>query len=74
MKKLKDKMYKGMAVATMAALPAIAMAEDSPLVTAAKAELTGAKGAVSSIGEIVIGVAATLVVVGLIIKSMRKGG
>lgn len=74
MKNIKNKMYKVMAVATMAALPAVALAEDNPLVTAATTELTGAKGAVNSIGAIVIGVAATLVMVGLIIKSMRKGG
>ena len=51
-----------------------AMAEDSALITAAKAELSGAKEGVSSIGAVVIGVAAAMVVVGLIIKAVRKGG
>ena len=51
-----------------------AWAEDNALVTAAKAELAGAKDAVNSIGAVVIGIAASMVVVGLIIKAVRKGG
>lgn len=65
---------KAALAATAVALPAMAMANDNALVTAATGELATAKGAVTSIGGVVIGVVATLVVVGLIIKAMRKGG
>ncbi|MGN7062009.1 major capsid protein, partial [Neisseria sp. P0001.S006] len=49
-------------------------AEDNGLVTAAKTELASAKDGVTAIGAVVIGVAAAMVVVGLIIKAVRKGG
>ena len=61
-------------VSSVALMSLPAMAEDSALVTAAKAELASAKDGVSSIGAVVIGVAAAMVVVGLIIKAVRKGG
>jgi putative uncharacterized protein (fragment) len=61
-------------VSSVALMSLPALAEDSALVTAAKAELASAKDGVSSIGAVVIGVAAAMVVVGLIIKAVRKGG
>ena len=71
---LKNKAKYALATVAVAAMSAPAMAEDSALVTAAKAELVGAKDAVNSIGAVVIGIAASMVVVGLIIKAVRKGG
>lgn len=56
MKKLKDKMYKGMAVATMAAMPAIALADESNLMEIVKTEISGLKTAVLAIGALVIGI------------------
>jgi putative uncharacterized protein (fragment) len=71
---LKQKLKYAVAGASVAIMSLPAMAEDSALVTAAKAELAGAKDAVNSIGAVVIGIAASMVVVGLIIKAVRKGG
>lgn len=71
---IKTKFQQAAAFVTVSALPVLAFAEDSALVTAAKAELASAKDGVSSIGAVVIGVAAAMVVVGLIIKAVRKGG
>ena len=71
---LKQKLQYAVAGASVAIMSLPAMAEDSALVTAAKAELAGAKDAVNSIGAVVIGIAASMVVVGLIIKAVRKGG
>ena len=71
---LKQKLQYAVASASVALMSLPAMAEDSALVTAAKAELASAKDGVSSIGAVVIGVAAAMVVVGLIIKAVRKGG
>lgn len=71
---LKQKLKYAVAGASVAFMSLPAMAEDSALVTAAKAELAGAKDAVNSIGAVVIGIAASMVVVGLIIKAVRKGG
>lgn len=71
---LKQKLQYAVAGASVAIMSLPAMAEDSALVTAAKAELVSAKDGVSSIGAVVIGVAAAMVVVGLIIKAVRKGG
>lgn len=65
---------KAALAATAVALPVVAMANDNGLVTAATGELATAKGGVTSIGGVVLGVVATLVVLGLIIKAMRKGG
>lgn len=61
-------------VSSVALMSLPAMAEDNGLVTAAKTELASAKDGVTSIGAVVIGVAAAMVVVGLIIKAVRKGG
>lgn len=71
---LKQKLQYAVAGASVALMSLPAMAEDIALVTAAKAELASAKDGVSSIGAVVIGVAAAMVVVGLIIKAVRKGG
>ena len=71
---LKQKLKYAVAGVSVAVMSLPAMAEDSALVTAAKAELAGAKDAVNSIGAVVIGIAASMVVVGLIIKAVRKGG
>lgn len=71
---LKQKLQYAVAGASVVLMSLPAMAEDSALVTAAKAELVSAKDGVSSIGAVVIGVAAAMVVVGLIIKAVRKGG
>ncbi|EGY62469.1 hypothetical protein [Neisseria sp. GT4A_CT1] len=71
---LKQKLQYAVAGASVAIMSLPAMAEDIALVTAAKAELASAKDGVSSIGAVVIGVAAAMVVVGLIIKAVRKGG
>ena len=71
---LKQKLQYAVAGASVAIMSLPAMAEDSALITAAKAEVSGAKEGVSSIGAVVIGVAAAMVVVGLIIKAVRKGG
>lgn len=71
---LKQKLQYAVAGASVAVMSLPAMAEDSTLVTAAKTELASAKDGVSSIGAVVIGVAAAMVVVGLIIKAVRKGG
>ncbi|MDO5070549.1 MAG: hypothetical protein Q4D78_10255 [Neisseria zoodegmatis] len=56
MKNLKDKMYKGMAVATMAAMPAIALADESNLMEIVKTEIGGLKAAVLAIGGVVVGI------------------
>ncbi|MDO5069960.1 MAG: hypothetical protein Q4D78_07150 [Neisseria zoodegmatis] len=56
MKKLKDKMYKGMAVVTVAAMPAIALADESNLMEIVKTEISGLKTAVLAIGALVIGI------------------
>ena len=71
---LKQKLQYAVAGVSVAMMSLPAMAEDSALVTAAKVELASAKDGVSSIGAVVIGVAAAMVVVGLIIKAVRKGG
>ena len=71
---LKQKLQYAVAGASVAIMSLPAMAEDSALITAAKSELASAKDGVSSIGAVVIGVAAAMVVVGLIIKAVRKGG
>lgn len=71
---LKQKLQYAVAGASVVIMSLPAMAEDIALVTAAKAELASAKDGVSSIGAVVIGVAAAMVVVGLIIKAVRKGG
>lgn len=71
---LKQKLQYAVAGVSVAIMSLPAMAEDNALVTAAKAELASAKDGVSSIGAVVIGVAAAMVVVGLIIKAVRKGG
>lgn len=65
-KKLKH-VAAGSAVALMS-LPVLA----DDLATTATTELAGAKDAVNSVGAVVIGVAAAIVMVGLIIKVMRK--
>lgn len=56
MKNLKDKMYKGMAVATMAAMPALAMAEENSLLSAIKTEIAGMKSEVLALGSVIIGI------------------
>lgn len=74
MKNFKQKLKYGAAGVSVALMSLPAMAEDSALVTAAKTELAGAKDGVNSIGAVVIGVVAAMVVIGLIIKAVRKGG
>lgn len=71
---LKNKAKYALATVAVAAMSAPALAEDNGLVNAAKTELASAKDGVTSIGAVVIGVAAAMVVVGLIIKAVRKGG
>ncbi len=56
MKNLKDKMYKGMAVVTMAAMPAIALAEDINLLDITKTEISGLKAGVLAIGAVAVGI------------------
>ncbi|QNT58184.1 hypothetical protein [Neisseria musculi] len=56
MKNLKDKMYKAMAVATMTAMPAVALADDADLLGAVKTETGGLKAGVLSIGAVVVGI------------------
>ena len=56
MKNLKDKMYKGLAVATMAALPAIALAEDANLMQSATTEIGALKTGIIGFGVVVIGI------------------
>lgn len=56
MKNLKDKMYKGMAVVTMAVMPAIALAEDVNLLDTIKTEISGLKAGVLAIGVVVVGI------------------
>lgn len=70
---IKNKLQHAAAFVAVSAMPVLAFAEDNALVNAAKTELEGAKGAVSSVGAIVIGIAASIVVVGLILKVSRKG-
>lgn len=72
MKNLKDKMYKGMAVATMAALPAIAFAEDTGIADAAKTELGTLKTAIIAIGAVVIGLAVAAVSIGVVKRAINK--
>lgn len=71
---MKNKAKYALATVAVAAMSAPALAEDNGLVNAAKTELASAKDGVTSIGAVVIGVAAAMVVVGLIIKAVRKGG
>ena len=71
---LKQKLQYAVAGASVAIMSLPAMAEDSAMVTAAKAELAIEKDGGASICAVVIGVAAAMVVVGLIIKAVRKGG
>ncbi|WP_373700678.1 hypothetical protein [Neisseria dentiae] len=63
MKKLKDKMYKGMAVATMAVLPAVAMAEDSSLLGTIKTEISGYKVELLALGSIILGISIAFAVI-----------
>ncbi|QNT57968.1 hypothetical protein [Neisseria musculi] len=56
MKNLKDKMYKGLAVATMAAMPAVALADDANLLETIKTEISGLKAGVLAIGAVVVGI------------------
>ena len=72
MKNLKDKMYKGMAVATMAALPAIAFANDAGIADAAKTELGSLKTAIIAIGAVVIGLAVAAVSIGVVKRAINK--
>lgn len=60
--------------AAAAALPVLAMANENALVQAATTELNTGKAAVAAIGPVVIGIAVSVVVVGLIIKLARRGG
>ncbi|WP_373795831.1 major capsid protein [Neisseria dentiae] len=65
---------KAALAATAAAMPVLAMANENAMVTAATTELNNGKAAVAAIGPIVIGIAVSVVVVGLVIKLARRGG
>lgn len=61
--KMKSKYYRGLAVATMAAMPVMAFAEENSLLTQVKTELGGLKAGVLEIGAIVVGVAIAFAII-----------
>jgi identified by metaGeneAnnotator len=75
--KLKTKYYRGLAVATMAAMPVIALADDTnanAALDAAKAELASLKTGIAGIGGVVIGIVVAIVAIGIMKQGIRKAG
>ena len=75
--KLKTKYYRGLAVATVAAMPVIALADDgnaNAALDAAKAELASLKTGIAGIGGIVIGIAVSIVAIGIMRQAIKKSG
>lgn len=61
--KLKSKYYRGLAVATVAAMPVMAFAEENSLLTQVKTELGGLKAGVLEIGAIVVGISIAFAII-----------
>lgn len=75
--KLKTKYYRGLAVATMAAMPVMALAEEAganAALDAAKAELASLKTGIAGIGGVVIGIVVAIVAIGIMKQGIRKAG
>lgn len=73
--KLKSKYYRGLAVATMAAMPVMAFAEENnAALDAAKAELASLKTGIAGIGGVVIGIVVAIVAIGIMKQGIRKAG
>ena len=75
--KLKGKYYRGLAVATVAAMPVMALADDSTAnaaLDAAKAELASLKTGIAGIGGVVIGIVVAIVAIGIMKQGIRKAG
>lgn len=75
--KLKSKYYRGLAVATVAAMPVMALADDSTAnaaLDAAKAELASLKTGIAGIGGVVIGIVVAIVAIGIMKQGIRKAG
>ncbi|WP_283120126.1 major capsid protein [Neisseria elongata] len=73
--KLKSKYYRGLAVATVAAMPVMAFAEENnAALDAAKAELASLKTGIAGIGGVVIGIVVAIVAIGIMKQGIRKAG
>ena len=73
--KLKSKYYRGLAVATVAAMPVMAFAEENnAALDAAKAELASLKTGIAGIGGGVIGIVVAIVAIGIMKQGIRKAG
>lgn len=76
--KLKSKYYRGLAVATVAAMPVMALAADdstaNAALDAAKAELASLKTGIAGIGGVVIGIVVAIVAIGIMKQGIRKAG
>ena len=75
--KLKSKYYRGLAVATVASMPVMALADDSTAnaaLDAAKAELASLKTGIAGIGGVVIGIVVAIVAIGIMKQGIRKAG
>ncbi|WP_049260766.1 major capsid protein [Neisseria bacilliformis] len=73
--KLKSKYYRGLAVATMAAMPVMAFAdENNAALEAAKTELASLKTGIAGIGGVVIGIVVAIVAIGIMKQGVRKAG
>ena len=73
--KLKNKYYRGLAVATVAAMPVMAFAEENnAALDAAKAELASLKTGIAGIGGVVIGIVVAIVAIGIMKQGIRKAG
>ena len=73
--KMKSKYYRGLAVATMAAMPVMAFAEENnAALDAAKAELASLKTGIAGIGGVVIGIVVAIVAIGIMKQGIRKAG
>jgi len=71
--KLKSKYYRGLAVATMAAMPVMALAdENNAALDAAKAELASLKTGIAGIGGVVIGIVVAIVAIGIMKQGVKK--
>ena len=71
--KLKSKYYRGLAVATMAAMPVMALAdENNAALEAAKAELASLKTGIAGIGGVVIGIVVAIVAIGIMKQGVKK--
>ena len=71
--KLKSKYSRGLAVATMAAMPVMALAdENNAALDAAKAELASLKTGIAGIGGVVIGIVVAIVAIGIMKQGVKK--